>query len=317
MDFIIINEKIFQMNNNPLVSIIIPTYNRASLISETLDSILAQTYTNWECLIVDDGSSDNSEIIINKYVELDSRFKFYHRPADRIKGANTCRNFGFELSEGKYIQYLDSDDYISLNKIEGQVNQLEKCDLNTIAICKWQFFESLSNLRKENEELKVYKNFDSILDFIDALALSGGFLPAHAYLLNRQLVINAGNWMERLLINQDGEFFARIFIKTNRAVFVPNVMVYYRRNHIDNISVLSNEKKLEHAIISWQLIESYFKIHFGESTRLVSISKKYLYQRVVKENIKIMKKNQLFFKEEILQNDFFFIRILKKIIKGK
>jgi glycosyltransferase involved in cell wall biosynthesis len=305
------------MNSNPLVSIIIPTYNRASLIGETLNSILAQTYTNWECIIVDDGSTDNTEFVIYKYVDLDSRFKLYHRPADRIKGANACRNFGFELSEGKYIQYLDSDDYISLNKIEEQVNQLEKCDINTIAICKWQFFENLSNINNENKELNVYRNFDSILDFIDALALSGGFLPAHAYLLNRQSVLNSGNWMERLLINQDGEFFARIFIKTNRVVFVPDVMVYYRRNHIDNVSVLNNEKKLEHAIISWQLIESYFKIHFGESTRLVSISKKYLYQRVVKENIKIIKKNRLFFKDEILRNDFFFVRIFKKIIKAK
>ena len=303
--------------NNPLVSIIIPTYNRAHFISETLDSIIAQTYNNWECIIVDDGSTDNSEFVISKYIEKDFRIRLHHRPVDRVKGANSCRNIGFEKSVGNYIQYLDSDDYISPNKIEEQVNQLEKCDLNTIAICKWQFFGDLSDVNDQNEELKVYRNFNSILDFIDALALSGCFLPSHTYLVNRQLVLNAGNWMDKLEINQDGEFFARIFIKTNKVVFVPDAKAFYRRNNIDNVSVLNNEKKIEHAILSWQLIESYFKIYFGESTRLVSISKKYLYQRIVKENIKTIKKNQLFFKDEIHRNDFFLIGILKKIIKAK
>ncbi|MHC0442740.1 glycosyltransferase family 2 protein [Flavobacterium sp. 3-210] len=302
---------------SPIVSIIIPTYNRAHFISETLDSIATQTYTNWECIIVDDGSTDNSELVISKYVELDSRFKLYRRPKDKVKGANSCRNFGFEQSVGKYIQYLDSDDYISSNKIEKQVNELEKCDVNTIAICKWQFFGNSSDANEGNEGLKVYSNFDSILDFIDALALSGCFLPPHTYLINRQLVLNAGNWMDRLEINQDGEFFARIFIKTNKVVYVPDAKVFYRRNNIDNVSILNNEKKIEHALLSWQLIESYFKIHFGESTRLVSISKKYLYQRIVKENIETIKKNKLFFKEEICSNDFFFIRVLKKMLKGK
>jgi glycosyltransferase involved in cell wall biosynthesis len=305
------------MNINPLVSIIIPTYNRAHFISETLDSIMAQTYSNWECIIVDDGSMDNSEFVISKYVELDSRFQFYYRPAERIKGANSCRNYGFELSKGEYIQYLDSDDLISFNKIEDQVRELEKYDMNTIAICKWQFFENLSNIHRENKELKVYRNFDSILDFIDALALSGCFLPPHVYLVNRQLVLNSGNWMDKLMINQDGEFFARIFTKTNLVVFLPDVMAYYRRNHTDNISILNNEKKVGHAIMSWQLIEMYFKIHFGKGTRLVSISKKYLYQRLLKENKRIIRENQLFFKEEMLHDNFLFIKILKKIMKRK
>ncbi|WP_278020442.1 glycosyltransferase family 2 protein [Flavobacterium ginsengisoli] len=96
--------------NEPKVSVIIPTYNRAHIISETLDSILNQTYQNWECIIVDDGSNDNTENIINKYLKNDNRFKFYRRPDDRLKGANACRNYGIENSCGTYIMFLDSDD---------------------------------------------------------------------------------------------------------------------------------------------------------------------------------------------------------------
>lgn len=96
--------------HKPLVSIIIPTYNRAHLIGETLDSIKAQTYKNWECIVVDDGSTDNTDTILAKYVEKDNRFQYHQRPVNRIKGANACRNYGFELSKGEYINWFDSDD---------------------------------------------------------------------------------------------------------------------------------------------------------------------------------------------------------------
>ena len=77
-----------------LVSIIIPTYNREHLIGETLNSIIAQTHTNWECIVVDDGSTDNTEEVLKNYKEKDKRFIFLKRPDNLPKGANTCRNIG-------------------------------------------------------------------------------------------------------------------------------------------------------------------------------------------------------------------------------
>ncbi|WMI65827.1 glycosyltransferase family 2 protein [Aestuariibaculum sp. YM273] len=100
------------MTNKPLVSVIIPTYNRAHLISETLDSVLAQTYANWECIVVDDGSTDNTENMIKNYVAIDHKFKFYNRPENAIKGASSCRNFGLKRASGKYVVFLDSDDLL-------------------------------------------------------------------------------------------------------------------------------------------------------------------------------------------------------------
>jgi glycosyltransferase involved in cell wall biosynthesis len=94
---------------NAEFSIIIPTYNRAHLICETLDSILNQTYKEWECIIVDDGSTDNTNEILSNYLN-DSRFKFHLRPSSKPKGANSCRNFGFQFSKGDFIHFMDSDD---------------------------------------------------------------------------------------------------------------------------------------------------------------------------------------------------------------
>lgn len=112
--------------NNPLVSIIIPTFNRAHFIGETLDSVLAQTYTNWECIVVDDGSADASAEVLKSYYEKDSRIQYHHRPADRPKGANACRNFGFELSKGDYIQFLDSDDSLDFFCLSERISMVTK-----------------------------------------------------------------------------------------------------------------------------------------------------------------------------------------------
>lgn len=94
----------------PFISIIIPTYNRAHLICETLDSIKKQTYAYWECIIVDDGSTDDTEALIGNYTKKDNRFYFYKRPENRRKGPGACRNYGFEMSKGDFIHFMDSDD---------------------------------------------------------------------------------------------------------------------------------------------------------------------------------------------------------------
>ena len=93
-----------------LVSIIIPTYNRAHLIDVALDSLIAQTHQNWECIIVDDGGDDSTPEIISKYIERDSRFSFEIRPSTALKGASSCRNIGASFAKGDYLIFLDSDD---------------------------------------------------------------------------------------------------------------------------------------------------------------------------------------------------------------
>ncbi|MGC1633104.1 MAG: glycosyltransferase family 2 protein, partial [Gelidibacter sp.] len=87
------------MQDQPLVSIIIPTLNREHLIGKTLDSILDQTYLNWECIVVDDGSLDATETLIHRYIHKDSRFQYHKRPDIHLPGGNGARNYGFEMSK--------------------------------------------------------------------------------------------------------------------------------------------------------------------------------------------------------------------------
>ena len=107
--------------NKPLVSIIIPTYNRASLIEETLNSIIDQTFQNWECLVIDDGSTDTTEEVMKKYVCADKRIHYYSKPVDLLRGGNAARNYGFKMSRGEYIHWFDSDDLMDKYNLDKKV----------------------------------------------------------------------------------------------------------------------------------------------------------------------------------------------------
>lgn len=109
-----------QSQNNPLVSIVMPTYNRAGYIVETIDSIRKQTYTNWELLIMDDGSEDNTGELVNRID--DDRIQFYE--LGRIGVNGKVKNMGMERAKGELIAFMDSDDLWHTEKIEKQVSAL-------------------------------------------------------------------------------------------------------------------------------------------------------------------------------------------------
>lgn len=141
-----------------MVSIIIPTYNRANLIGETLDSVLAQTYQDWECIVVDDGSTDTTEKIVMAFAKANERFSYFRRPENLPKGANTCRNFGFQKSKGKFIKWFDSDDIFVADHLKKSIAPfLNKNDLDVV-ICLHQTFEDVPQLI-ENKNL-VFENID-------------------------------------------------------------------------------------------------------------------------------------------------------------
>ena len=109
-------------NNTPLVSVVIPMFNAYPYIKDMLECMEKQTYKNWELIIVDDGSTDDSISIVEKFVEKDSRIKIIKRPQSRKKGGNTCRNIGLENANGEYIIWFDADDLIAPYCIEQRVN---------------------------------------------------------------------------------------------------------------------------------------------------------------------------------------------------
>ena len=146
-----------------LVSIIIPTYNRAHLIGETLNSVLAQTYTNWECIIVDDGSTDNTDEVVDEYLKKDKRFQYHHRPKDRLPGGNAARNYGFELSKGEFINWFDSDDLMHKNLVLLKMKAFKSSEIdfvfcnNKVFIKKTDCLDgSISSIIKKSSSKNIY-----------------------------------------------------------------------------------------------------------------------------------------------------------------
>ncbi len=105
-----------------LISIVIPSYNAKKFIAETIDSVINQSYTNWELIIIDDGSTDNSKLIINEFCKADNRIKYYYQ---NNSGVSVARNNGIRKAKGKYIALLDADDVFEKENLKTKINILE------------------------------------------------------------------------------------------------------------------------------------------------------------------------------------------------
>jgi len=228
--------------NTPLISIIIPTYNRAYVIKETLNSIIAQTYENWECIVVDDGSTDKTKEIILEYSQNYSRISYFERPKQMLKGANSCRNYGFENSKGHYIHWFDSDDLMHCDKLKLQV---EYALINQADVIITNHSITQKNELLENKIPKVYTKSDYYIKYIlgDHPVLTGEVM------LNRKSVINF-KFDEKLHKAQEFDFFSRVFDQKLTYCVSDKILYYYRQSE-DSISKgasLGNNKQIESLI---------------------------------------------------------------------
>jgi glycosyltransferase involved in cell wall biosynthesis len=213
---------------NRLVSIIIPTYNRVHLIGETLDSILMQTYSKWECIIVDDGSTDKTDEIISGFIEKDKRFHYHQRPVDRIKGANACRNYGFELSKGEYIKWFDSDDIMHPNFIEKQVLVLESNSELDFCACFSKKFKTKKIDASENFNPEIiYDDDNAIYNFI----IGKLYFLTPSSLWTRKFLKDKHLFDETLHNAHETDFNFRRLIEGGRFCYIENVLFYVRRGH--------------------------------------------------------------------------------------
>lgn len=129
------------MNNEPLVSVIIPCYNAELYIEETLQSLTEISYKNWECIVVNDGSTDNSEEVIVKFCDNDKRFKYFRQSN---AGPSVARNYAISKSVGEYILPLDADDLISKTYIEEAVNIIHNNKEIKLVYCNAEMFGLLN-----------------------------------------------------------------------------------------------------------------------------------------------------------------------------
>ncbi|WP_434037649.1 glycosyltransferase family 2 protein [Formosa sp. 4Alg 33] len=226
--------------NSHKVSVIIPLYNSSEFINDTIQSVLDQSYQNIEIIIIDDNSTDNS---FNKALEFQSDNLIIK--LNKGKGACSARNYGFELSSGDYIQFLDADDILSKDKIEKQVKTLNGSKTK-LAVCNTVHFSGKLEDGKCVDQAYVYSTPNPEEFFINLWG--GNNLPMHmiqtsAWLTPRNLIEKAGVWNEALAKDQDGEFFARVGLQSSGIIYVPDIINYYRK-HNTGKNIASQKKEI-------------------------------------------------------------------------
>lgn len=224
------------MPTQSLVFIIIPVYNRAHLIGETLDSIIAQTYTNWECMVVDDGSNDETIKVVSNYAENDKRIKLFERPKTKQKGANACRNIGLNNAQGDYVVFFDSDDLMTVDHLQVKISAIMSQNYDYV-ITRTEYYNTTSEKHSDYYKFDDYRitAFNYVAQNINWLTLDVCIKKD----LATSIIFN-----EELQSGQEYNYFSILVHHSTNAFFVDKV-VSLRRHHADSIrGMLNNNQKL-------------------------------------------------------------------------
>jgi glycosyltransferase involved in cell wall biosynthesis len=227
------------------VSIIIPAFNASEYIDKTIESVLQQTWENWELIIVNDGSTDRTQDVVRPYLR-DPRI-IYHEQTNQ--GCSGAKNTGLRISTGSFIQYLDADDLLSKEKIHEQVSII-KNNFSCVAVCKTKVFELNSADSSEEIDTDFLYDTDNTFDFLlNLYGLKGkiGMIQPNAFLISRELSDKAGYWDMSISPSpdEDGEYFCRVLLNAKSIRFAPSGINYYRKN-IKNVASLSRQKSFIH-----------------------------------------------------------------------
>lgn len=222
----------------PLVSIIIPCYNASLWLTDAIESALAQTWSQRELILVNDGSTDDSLAIARRF---ESRGVIVIDQANR--GAAAARNAGLRVARGDFIQFLDADDLLAPEKIAAQMRLLTRCGERVLASGAWARFRD----RPEEAVFSPFGNWRNLtgVEFLQLHFEHGWMMHPTAWLAPRALLDRAGPWDETLSLNDDGEYFARVMLAAERIEFCDAARSYYRSGLDSSLSGRKDRHSLE------------------------------------------------------------------------
>jgi glycosyltransferase involved in cell wall biosynthesis len=224
-----------------LVSIIVPCYNQAQYLNECLESVLGQTYSNWECIIVNDGSTDSVEKVSKEWVKKDSRFKYLYQ---ENTGLSSARNLGLNNAKGDFIQFLDADDIIDAKKILNSISAIKTYEIPSVIVTNFKMFQfdKFDNLKPYCELKAQYLSFDQILYGWDFKFT----IPIHCGLFS-SFLLKDFQFPEHIKAKEDWIMWLFIFQKKVNAIFLDETLVFYRSHDAsmtkDNKHMLENTLK--------------------------------------------------------------------------
>ena len=218
-----------------LVTIITPAYNAAAYIAETIESVLAQTYTNWEMLIVNDCSKDNTVEIVQSYVEKDKRIKLINLKQN--SGAAAARNTAIQNAKGRYIAFLDSDDFWKKEKLQKQIEFMKK---NCYAFT----FTSYEHFKETKENFQHQVQIPKSLNYNQAL--KGNQIGCLTVMLDRKQISNIHFTTQK---HEDYILWLNILKQGITAYGIQESLALYRTGNTKSIS----GNKMQSALWTWKV----------------------------------------------------------------
>lgn len=212
------------------VTIIMATYNRAHLIGESIEAIMNQSYKDWECLIIDDGSTDETKNILQPFLERDKRFKYYNRGMSHKKGLPGCRNRGLELAKGEYVIFFDDDDIPHPDCLKWCVEEITK---NNAAYCRFLRAIFFKNLKRDFDRLQDY--VVTAHNQLSLEAMITGKVPFNScQVLWKAEYFENEKFNEDLMFAEEWELYTRILLKHPKGITIEKYMYFGRKHAASN-----------------------------------------------------------------------------------
>ncbi|WP_304343646.1 glycosyltransferase family 2 protein [Chryseobacterium koreense] len=208
--------------NTPLISVIVPCYNHAEFLEECLQSVLCQIYENWECIIVNDGSIDNTEEIANKWTEKDPRFKYVEKENG---GLSSARNAGMKRATGDYIQFLDADDTLHSEKFKKSKSHIDTENAELI-VSQFNILKNDTFTEGYNFIKPEYLRFESVVyDWSIKFTI-----PIHTALISKKL-LNDFLFDESLSSCEDWPMWIHILKNHPKCTVIDEPLANYRKEN--------------------------------------------------------------------------------------
>jgi glycosyltransferase involved in cell wall biosynthesis len=252
---------------NPLVSILIPTYNAEHWIADTIHSALGQTWERKEIIVVDDGSKDRTLSVLRQFDARGVKVVSQHN-----QGAAAARNTAFSLCQGDYIQWLDADDILAPDKISKQIQALDGGgSRRTLLSSSWGEFLYCPD-RAHFVPTALWCDL-SPLEWTLRKMEEGIYIQTTAWLVSRELTEAAGPWDTRLWVDDDGEYFCRVVLASDEVRFVKEARAFYRNSGFNRLSYVGrSDKKVTAQFLSIRLcIDHLLSLEDSERSRAASL----------------------------------------------
>ena len=205
------------------------TYNRSHLIEESMEAILTQSYDEWECLIIDDGSTDETKEVIDLYITRESRFKYFKRNEKYKKGLPGCRNMGLELSHGDYIVFFDDDDIPHPDCLKWSVEEIIKNKADYCRYLRTVFFQELNKDFDRKQDYNVLQHNNLAVE-----ELITGKVPFNScQVLWKAELFKNEKFNEDLMFAEEWELYTRILLKRPKGITIKKHL-YFGRKHADS-----------------------------------------------------------------------------------